>query len=51
MNTYAIDDDAALIGKLMDSMKLDGEGDRQQVEEEQNSDWIPELDRGAEVAK
>ena len=51
VNTYAIDDDATLTGKLMDSIKSDREGDRQQVEEEQNSDWIPELDRGAEVAK
>ena len=28
VNTYAIDDDATLTGKLMDSIKLDGEGDR-----------------------
>jgi hypothetical protein len=51
VKTYAIDDDATLTGKLMNSIKSYGDGERQQVEEEPNADWVPELDRGAEVVK
>ena len=35
----------------MNSIKSYGDGERQQVEEEPNADWVPELDRGAEVVK